>query len=217
MTPADDGERAVHLERFLGGQLGLRHPAFLKAHLPRPALPAPALRPARPLRRRVRAVDPTHQLRRRPATHEQPPVFGAPLADWEAFVSLVVPMGESAHRFTGALAGSARRARAEQRQILERARPSSPSRSPPTPCSTSGRMGRVPAQRGGASAPTRCSAHPAGWPPSSSTGPPGPLGAHVRCGCARRTHGLADSSSQDLVLRRMPVTSAARPHEGNRP
>ena len=120
-TPLDAGARA-DWSRFLRGQLGLRTPAFDAGHLPlyRRFLLQRYEQPAR--------FAATYQLSAPPDDFdevdapERLPSFGPALEDWEVFVSLVVPIAESAHRFSVLLPVDLEAPERDQLRMLDRAR-----------------------------------------------------------------------------------------------
>jgi phage tail-like protein len=121
MTPDDQAARA-DWTRFLGGQLGLRTPSFAAQHvdLYRRFLLQRYERTAR--------LAAAYQLGSVPTTFDDidPPdrltPFGPALEDWEALVSLVVPIAESAHRFSVLLPVDLDAPEREQLRMIDRAR-----------------------------------------------------------------------------------------------
>jgi hypothetical protein len=119
-TPLDPGARA-DWTRFLGGQLGLRRPAFGSQHLPlyRRFLLQRYEQPARLATAHQMAVPVGFDEVEAP---DRLPSFGPALEDWETFVRLVVPIAESAHRFSVLLPVDLDAPEREQLRMLDRAR-----------------------------------------------------------------------------------------------
>ncbi|WP_110240086.1 phage tail protein [Nocardioides gilvus] len=121
LTPVAPDAKADWV-RFLGGQLGLRTVSLTDAHLPlwRRFL----------LQRheRIERLVSAHQMVPAPSSFDavgwpdRLPAFGPGLEDWTAMVSLVVPIAESAHRFSVLLPVDLETPEGEQLRLLERAR-----------------------------------------------------------------------------------------------
>lgn len=120
-APADASARG-DWTRFLGVQLGLRSPAFGDQHLPlyRRFLLQRYERPARyAAAYQIQGGAFGFEQIRAP---ERLPSFGPALQDWETFVAVVVPIAESAHRFSVLLPVDLDAPEREQLRALDRAR-----------------------------------------------------------------------------------------------